>query len=260
MNWHVLDPNPTGKTPVLFLHGLGSNAASWGYQLQALAQAGCRPLAVDLPGFGRTPYDGRGWTFPRMASLLEAWMQTQQLSRVHLVGLSLGGVLAQQFALDFPQRVDKLVLMNTFAVLRPDSLNGWLYFLARFLTVTFIGLEKQAELVAGRIFPDPAQREQYEALVDTISSADPRAYRAAMRALGWYDARRRLPQLTAPTLVMTGAEDTTVSPARQRELAALIPAARQVLIPEAGHGMIVEAPEVCNRHLLDFLECGAASA
>ncbi len=253
MSIHYLDPHPQGKPPVVFLHGLGANAESWSHQLEALAEAGFRPLAVDMPGFGRTPYDGRGWTLQRVAGQLADWLDAMQLQRVHLVGLSLGGAVAEIFALEYPQRVEKLVLMNTFAVLRPDSLGGWLYFLARFLTVTFVGLEKQAELVAGRLFPRPEQREQYEQLVQVIASADPRAYRAAMRALGWFDVRRRLPQLSLPTLVMTGEQDTTVSPARQRELAALIPGARQVFIPNAGHGMIVEAPEACNRALLDFL-------
>ncbi len=253
MDWHFLDPNPDGERPVLFLHGLGADAASWSYQLEALAAAGIRPLAVDLPGFGSTPYDGRGWTLERMAALLAAWLDDQALPQVDLVGLSLGGVVAQEFALTYPQRVRKLVLMNTFAVLRPDSWRTALYFLARFLVVTFVGLEKQAELVAGKIFPAPEQRAQYEALVQTISQADPRAYRAAMRALARHDARQRLGQLPMPTLVMTGAEDTTIHPRHQRLLADSIPGARQVVIPGAGHGMIVEAPQACNRHLLAFL-------
>ncbi len=253
---HYLDPNPRGGAAVILLHGLGANAESWFLQLPALTEAGFRPLALDLPGFGRSPYDGRGWTLPRVAAQVADWMDTLGLEKAHVVGLSMGGVVAQQLTLDYPQRVGRLVLSNTFAVLRPDSLNGWLYFLSRVLAVSLFGLEKQAELVAHRIFPHPEQKEQYELLVKTISSADPRAYRAAMRALGFYDGRRRLPGLAHPTLVITGADDTTVPPTRQRLLAELIPNARQVVVPQAGHAISVDAPEAYNRLLLDFLSEG----
>lgn len=249
---HFLDPNPQGSPAVLLLHGLGANAESWTFQSEALAAAGYRPLPVDVPGFGRSPYDGRGWSFSRMADLLADWLQTRGLTRVHVTGISMGGVLAQQLALSHPQVVDKLVLINTFAVLRPASLDGWLYFLARAFTVTFLGLEQQAHIVAKRIFPLPEQREAYEQLVHTISSADPRAYRAAMRALGLYDSRKRLPTLPHQTLVVTAENDTTVPPQRQRLLVDLIPNARQVTIPQAGHGVIVEKPEAVNKALLDF--------
>jgi 3-oxoadipate enol-lactonase len=91
-------------------------------------------------------------------------------------------------------------------------------------------------------------------LVEVISRADPRAYRKAMLSLSLFDSRKRLGQIKVPTLVVTGAQDTTVAPARQRLLVEGIPGARQVVISEAGHAVTVDQAEVFNRRLVEFLK------
>ncbi len=250
---HFLDPQPEGAPAVLLLHGLGATAESWALQMPALIQAGYRPLAVDVRGFGKTPFPDRRWSPAQVAQDMDALLAALGLESAHVVGISMGGVLAQQFALDFPQRVRRLVLVNTFARLKPGGLGGWLYFLYRFLLVQFISLEKQARLVSRRIFPHPEQEPLRQMLIEQIRQADPRAYRAAMRALGAFDVLDRLPGLSMPVLVVTGEQDTTVPPASQRQMAARIPHARQVVIPNAGHAVIADQAEAFNRELLAFL-------
>ncbi|MEZ0396926.1 MAG: alpha/beta fold hydrolase [Anaerolineales bacterium] len=250
---HVLDPHPDGSPAVLLLHGLGATGASWGLQLPALSEAGFRPLAPDLPGFGASPYDGRGWTIPRVAAQMAALLEERQTGPAHVVGISMGGVIAQRFAFDFPALTRRLVLVNTFAALRPTHWRGWLYFLQRFVVVNTLGLETQARFVARRIFPDPHQESLREVLVESIASADRRAYRRAMLALGLFDSRPWLGRIQAPTLVVTGERDSTVEPLRQRLLADGIPGARQVVVAGAGHALSVERADEFNRILLDFL-------
>ena len=252
-NLHFLDPNPSGSPAVLLLHGLGADGTSWTLQLPALSQAGFRPLAPDAPGFGLSPYDGQGWSIRRITVQMAGLVEELGTGPVHVVGLSMGGVLAQQFALDFPQLTKKLVLASTFAVLRPDTLSGWIYFLRRALVVSVFGLRVQARLVAERVFPEPDRAALRELLINTISNADPRAYRAAMRSLGLFDSRKWLRQLKALTLVVTGVDDSTVSPLRQRSLLDGIPKARQVIIPQAGHAVAVDQAERFNQALLEFL-------
>lgn len=250
---HILDPYPGGHPAVLLLHGLGATGASWTLQLPALAGAGFRPLAPDAPGFGESPYNGRGWNVRRVAAQMAELLEALATGPAHVVGLSMGGVIAQQFARDFPHLTRNLILVSTFAVLRPDSLSGWLYFLRRAIGVILGGPRAQAGLVAGRVFPRPDQSPLREMLLDTIARADRRAYRAAMRSLALFDSRRWLKDIAAPTLVLTGADDTTVSPARQKILAQSISGARQVVIEGAGHALNVEQAEAFNRLLLDFL-------
>lgn len=247
-----LDPAPQAAPAVLLLHGLGADSSSWALQIPALVEAGFRPLAVDAPGFGRSPYDGRGWSFRRAASALARLLDEKGVPSAHVVGLSMGGVLAQQFALDHPTRVERLVLVSTFARLRA-GLSGLWYFLSRAVLVHTVGLPKQAELVARRVFPAPEQDALRAELVRVISQADPRAYRGAMRALGTFNSTPRLKELRAPTLVVTGAADTTVPPHVQRELALSIAGARQVILDGAGHAVSVDAAAEFNRLVVEFL-------
>lgn len=251
---HFLDPHPGGSPAVLLLHGLGANGSMWTLQFDDLIAAGYRSLAPDAPGFGDSPYDGRGWNFRRVAADLAALLRELETGPAHVVGLSMGGVLAQQFALDYPGLVRKLVLVSTFAVLRPRSLSQWLYFLQRLMVVHLAGLEQQSKIVAQRVFPAPEQKSLREMAAAQIARADPRAYRAAMRHLGLFDSRRRLREIRVPTLVISGGHDTTVSPAQQKILAEGIPGARQIVVPEGGHAVAIDQAAAFNRVLLEFLQ------
>lgn len=250
---HFLDPNPSGSPAVLLLHGLGANGAMWTLQFEALIAAGFRPIAPDAPGFGDSPYDGRGWNFRRVAADLAGLLRELETGPAHVVGLSMGGVIAQQFAFDYPALARKLALVSTFSVLRPSSRSQWVYFFQRLVVVHLMGLEQQSRIVARRVFPAPGQLALREMAAAQIARADPRAYRAAMRNLGLFDSRKRLGEIRAPTLVITGAEDTTVSPERQKMLADGIPGARQVVIPNGGHAVAIDQKDAFNRALLNFL-------
>jgi len=250
---HYLDPNPAGHPAVLLLHGLGADATSWTLQLPVLTGARFRPIAPDTPGFGQSPYDGRGWSIRRVAADMASLLEELQTGPAHVVGLSMGGIIAQQLALNYPHLTRRLVLVSTFAVLRPDTLSGWLYFAQRFILVNTLGLAAQARVVAQRVFPGPHYGQLRKILVETISRADPRAYRKAMASLGLFNSMKRLEEIKIPTLVVTGADDTTVIPARQRLLVDGIPAARQVIVPDAGHAVPVEQADRFNGELLAFL-------
>ncbi len=250
---HCLDPHPQGHPAVLLLHGLGADGTSWSLQVPELVQAGFRPLAPDTPGFGLSPYDGKAWSFCRMAAQMAELVRERCADPVHVVGLSMGGVIAQQFALDYPALTCKLVLVSTFSNLRPDNLSGWFYYLRRVAVVSTRGLPAHARIVAERVFPQPDYAPLREMLVATISQADPRAYRRAMFSLGAFDSRRRLGSIQSPTLVITGALDSTVLPARQLRLAAAIPGARHLLVENAGHAVPVDQSEIFNKALLNFL-------
>ena len=112
----------------------------------------------------------------------------------------------------------------------------------------------QARTVAQRSFPNPDQEECRQAFLEQIMQADPSGYRAAMRALAGFNADSYLAGIHCPTLVITSSDDTTVNPDIQMKLAQGIPNARQVLIPNAGHAVIVDQAEKFNEMLLAFLQ------
>jgi len=251
---NFLDPNPTGEPVVLLLHGLGANGSSWTFQFESLMAAGMRPIAPDSPGFGASRYGGHGWNFKRVAAELAEMLEELRIGQVYLVGLSMGGVIAQQFALDYPQLVSKLVLVSTFSKLRPSNWSQWFYFAQRMLVVHSVGLSSQSKIVARRVFPEPDQQALRDMAAEQFASADPRAYRAAMRNLGLFNSSQRLPEIKIPTLVITGANDSTVTPSRQKMLAENISGAKQVIIPGGGHAVAIDQSETFNTILLEFLK------
>lgn len=254
---YYLEYNPGGKASVLLLHGLGATGASWQQQVPELVQSGFHVLAPDTRGFGQSSYPGGSLSVADMASDFAALLEATHTVSAHVVGISMGGAQALQLALDYPQRVNRLVLVNTFARLRPNRLGGWLYFALRFALVHTLGLESQGKAVVKRIFPRPEQEELRQELLTEILQADPHGYRAAMRALGRFNVVGRLGEIRAPTLVITSENDTTVDRQNQRVLAEKIPGARQVVIPDAGHAVSVDQPETFNQVLISFLKNNA---
>lgn len=250
---HYRDENPAGERTLVLLHGLGASGDSWILQFPALAEAGFRCLAPDARGFGQSSYPGGPVSAAVMAHDLCLLLDHLKVEKAAVVGISMGGATALQFGLDYPERVEHLVLTNTFAHLQADQLSQWFYFLLRQLLVHTLGLEAQAKAVAGRVFPHPDQAILRAQLIAQIKQADPRAYRSAMRQLPRFDVRMRLSEIHLPTLVITGADDSTVLPHRQAVLTRGIAGAQRVIIPAAGHAVSVDQPQAFNQALLDFL-------
>lgn len=222
-------------------------------QMPPLGQSGFRPLAVDLRGFGGTPYPGGTISVPIMAADVVRTLDRLEIHRAHVVGISMGGTVALQLALDWPERVARLILVNTFARLQPRHPVVWPYYALRAVMVMTVGVSLQARLVSRRLFPRADQDVLRRALYDQILAANPVAYRRAMLAMARFDVSRRLPEIEHPTLVVTGERDTTVPPETQQALSRAIPDAQHLTISNAGHGVTGEAPARFNRALMDFL-------
>lgn len=237
---------------VLLLHGLGVNSASWQLQIPALAAAGYRVLAPDAPGFGQSTFSGCN-TIASMTDSILRLLDKLQVQLVDIVGISMGGTLALQIALEQPQSVHHLVLVNTFARLKLGNPYLFPYYALRFVLIHVLGLPEQAKIVARRIFPHSGQEILRAELEAQVCQANIHAYRSTMRALVQFNVLKQLPTICKPTLVITGDCDTTVHPDNQRPLVEKIPSARQMIIPGAGHAVSVEKPQLFNQVLLEFL-------
>jgi pimeloyl-ACP methyl ester carboxylesterase len=237
---------------VVLLHGMGSCADDWMLQFPALTEH-TTALAVDLRGHGHTDAPPGPYTISGMAGDVAGLLAGLDIEAAHVVGLSLGGLVAQSLTIDHPERVRSLMLVNTFARLRPQGIRGWIYLLTRVVALLTGGVEQQAEVVAAGVFPHPEQADLRRMATERLKANDPAAYRAAMRAVLRFDSRPDLGHIRIPTLVVAGAEDTTVSLAAKRALAEGIPGARLKVIPGSGHATPLDRPEVFNELLLRFL-------
>ena len=241
----------SGPTVVL-IHGLGSCADDWLLQTPVLA-ASFAVLTLDLRGHGRSGKPPGPYTVAQMGDDVAALMDTLDTGPAHVVGLSLGGLVAQALAAEHPELVRSLVLVNTFARLRPEGLRGWLLFARRGLSLLGGGIEKQAQVIATSMFPRPDQDEIRQLVIERLSSNDPRAYRAAMWAALRFDGRRLAARIRVPTLVIAGDQDTTVSMTAKRELAAGIDGARLEIVAGSGHVTPIDDADEFNRLLVEFL-------
>lgn len=244
--------------PLLFLHGIGGDAACWRPQLAAFSE-GYRALAWNMPGYGSSASLPE-MTFAGLADALLGLLDRLDIARVHLVGHSMGGMVAQEFAATRPDRLRSLVLVATSAAFgRADG--AWQ---REFLASRLGPLEQgrsMANLAAGMVAglvgeaPEPAGITQ---AVSSMSRVPEAAYRAALQCLLTFDRRDALARIEAPTLLLAGERDQTAPAAVMERMAAKIPQARFLVLPRAGHLANLEQPARFNRTLGDFL-AGVAS-
>jgi pimeloyl-ACP methyl ester carboxylesterase len=231
----------TGE-PLLLLHGLGY--ARWGWEpvVDDLAEAN-EVVLLDNRGIGESDAPAGPYTVSDMAGDAVAVLDAAGLERAHVLGTSLGGMIALQVALDHPERVDRLVL----ACATPGGV-GAAPMPERTVRLLAEAQALPAEVALRRFIenafgpgPDPAQIERI--LKHRISTAQAPAAWAAQAAAGAaFDVWDRLPEIRARTLVLTGDQDAVVDPKNSELLAARIPEARLEVFPGCGHLFFWEQP------------------
>jgi pimeloyl-ACP methyl ester carboxylesterase len=238
--------------PAVLLHGLGGNAESWRPQLDAL-RAHRRVVAWEMPGYGRSaPLPEM--TFASVGDALERLLDADGLEAVHLVGHSLGAMVAQEFALARPDRVRSLALLAASGRFGPPGGDWQRRFVADRLapleaghSMADIADDALPRLFAGPV--DPALRELARVSLAAVPEA---TYRAALAMLAGFDALDRLPALTQPALLVAGDRDPMAPLVGMQRLHDALPRARMEVVPGAGHWLGLECPGRLNRLLLDF--------
>ena len=246
--------------PVVFLHGLGASMYAWRKNLAAVAAAGFRVIAFDNRGFGLSdkppgPYDNAAY-----ARLAIALMDSLRVSDAVLVGHSMGGAIAAEVAIEYPQRVRGLVLVGSaglgtrepllFRVARWPVLGSAVVALrgrglaARLLKSTYFDPSKVIEADVDQYYAPVAQPEYGRALLGML-----RQFRFAA-------LEGQLDRIAAPTLVLWGEEDRWVPIGLGRALAAGITRSAFVSVPRAGHSVQEESPEDVNHLVIRFLKDG----
>ncbi|MGC9333308.1 MAG: alpha/beta fold hydrolase [Anaerolineae bacterium] len=235
----VIDAGPRGSdTVLLFVQGAGGHALQWKYQLQHFSPH-YRCLAPDLRGHGRSDKPRTSYTVDEVTADLAAVLDGLDIRQpVVLLAHSAGGLFALSFAARYPERLTKLVLINSAAEL---PLNRWMSLGLRIPSVLLLLVQPFLQR-RGR-FNAPAHI--FKKLVEnTVGS-----WR------GW-DV---LPDITTPTLIIAGQRDWYVRPAMSRRTAYEMPRARMEVIRAAGHHSPLERPAAVNRALERFLEAGLRS-
>ena len=233
-------------TPIVFLHGVGSDKSVWRPQLEHFGKSR-RALAFDYPGYGDSDPAIRGTTRDDYATIVLAAMDELGVHRAHVCGLSLGGVVAIAMNHIATERCASLILADTFAV-HPEGRAIY----ERSLTGSE-NLPAMAEARVDILLAQPAAPRVRREVVETMSRISPAAYCIGAEAVWLADQRDRAGAIRVPTLVLVGDQDLVTPVDLSNELVDLIPDARMRVIEEAGHLSNFERPDDFNRVVEAFL-------
>ena len=239
---------------LLLIMGLAYPAAMWFRLVPALAEH-YRVIRVDNRGAGLTgDVSGAPYTVETMAADCLAVLDAAGVDKAHVVGISMGGLMAQEIALTHPERLRSLCLTATHpgiahAVIDPDAM-------AMLLKRAEMTPAEAAEASVPFNYAPGTSRERIEEdwAVRFPLAATNEGYLAQATGTSQWDGYDRLPGITTPTLVLHGELDRLVPPANGKTLAQRIPGAELAIVPDANHVLMTDQPEQVTKILLDWLD------
>lgn len=263
---YVLEHGPADGEPVVFVHGLFGSTFSWRYNLEAVAEAGYRAIAYDRPGAGLTePRADFDYSVAGQADFLAALLDSLKIDRARFVAHSAGGSVLAEFALRYPERIERQVIVDGAILSGAPPIdigplvafapvNRW----GRLALRTFVTPEAVASGVRG-----------LQADAGFWTTADDAGYGRAVRMQDWEIGflglirdRGRTPQpteaqlrtLAASTLLIWGEADTATPLEQGKRLAEWLPNARLIVYPGVGHQPFEEAADAFNQDVIAFLD------
>lgn len=252
-NIHSIRTGRPNTVPVVLIHALGMDLTYWDHQIEALRK-NHEVVAFDLPGHGGSGGRPEDWKLEALCSMLKDTISKTGASSAHLVGLSVGSMIAQAFALAEPTIVESLTLMGSASTFTPEARD----FLRGLGKLTLDG--GMEAIVASSMpywFADATKEQRPDILDRTAKTL--RQNNTAFQAAAWemiadYSVDFEVNPIDCPTLILVGEQDGNTPPQASEILAKLIPRSELHVVPGAGHMLPFEAPEVVNEHLLAFLQ------
>lgn len=241
--------NPQG-IPLIFLHALGTDLRIWDDVIVELSNR-FRLFRYDLRGHGLSDAPHGPYSHAENALDLLGLLETIESDRVVLIGISVGGQIAIEFALAHPHHVRALVLSDTALKIGTDE-----FWNDRIQNVREHGLPFMADKIVSRWFAPSFVQQQpsaYHGYLNMLSHTSAEGYIGMCEALREADFTNRVAALAVPTLVMTGVSDVSAPPTAARALADAIPNAQVLVIDGAGHMTCIEQPSVMAQHIQQFL-------
>jgi pimeloyl-ACP methyl ester carboxylesterase len=255
--------------PIVFVHGLGGQWQNWLENIPRAAQER-RVIALDLPGFGLTPMPRDKITIPGYGRCVDALCDRLSLGRVDMVGNSMGGYVAAEVAIQFPERIDQLILVSAAGITSANIAQRPILTMGRVATAMvaygaarhrqIASRPKSRHLALALVARYPSRLKADLAYEGFFKGAGKPGFDDALRASLEYDFRDRLPEIRQPTLIAWGEKDSIIPVSDAHEFERLIPDSRKLVMRDTGHIPMAERPRTFNDVMMDFLaETGPAS-
>jgi 3-oxoadipate enol-lactonase len=238
--------------PVVLVHAIGCDHRMWDALEKALAPR-FRVIRVDVRGHGASPVPERPYALDELADDVLAVLDRLDIARAHWVGLSMGGMIGQAFAIEHGERLGRLALANTTSSYGPEGRKMWE---ARAKAVEEGGMAAIKDMAMNRYFSEEfhaTHPEVVEAVAERFLATPPRGYIGCCDAIAELDFSADLRRIHARTLVIAGERDAGTPPAMSQAIAARIPGAKFAVIAGAAHLSAVEKPGEFDALVRDFL-------
>src|ERR1700759_1372233 len=249
-----------GKTPLVFLHGIGGAARAWRGQIAAFGDR-YRAVAWDMPGYGGSaPLPSVG--IATLADALQDFLQAIGGPRPILVGHSIGGMIVQQWLTRYPRDAAAVVLAQTSPAFGKAEGDWQKQFIEARLGPLDRGetMKSLAPTLVKELVGDDPDAAGMEFARDCMGSVPEASYRAMMLALLGFDQRKALADIVVPTLVLSGSKDKNAPAPMMAKMATYIPCSTYVELEGAGHLVNLERPKAFDAALDQFLKTVEATA
>lgn len=235
---------------LLLIHGLGGSLQVWDADVPVFARHH-RVTRFDVRGHGESDKPPGPYSITRFAHDVVAICDAAGIESTHVLGISMGGVIAQRVAFDAPRRLRSLILMSTSSEVGPRAVTAWQRLADR---VERFGFDAQTA-DASRAFA-PAFAKQHPDVVAALArrnaANDPHGYAAAVRAVSDYNWTADLHRVRVPVLILQGLDDQLTPPGGSVKMSRVLPCARLVMVDDAGHNLAIEQPAVFQSSVLAF--------
>lgn len=251
---YQIDGQATGKGTIVLINGLADDLLSWGFQVPALVDAGYRVLRFDNRGIGQTDKPAGPYSSKLLADDAKALVSSLGITGFHLMGVSMGGMIAEEYALAYGSDLESLTLACTYG--KADAFCQTMFAmwadLAKAISVSFLMRDVTLWAFTGPFFEErPADAAEFAAAMASLDMPL-EAYLAQLAVIQAHDALGRAGQIKVPTLVLAGEEDILIPVRLSRQLQAAIPGAQWKTVP-GGHACLWESPDPFNKAFLDFV-------
>lgn len=241
--------------PLLLLHGLGSSTLDWEHQVAAF-KPHFRVIALDARGSGRShdvDHPAGPFSVKQFAADAAAVLDKLGASPAHVAGLSMGGMIAFQLAVDSPGSVRTLSIINSGPRLVPRGFKEHYGMAVRKFVSRFFGPEAWGRILAPKLFPRPDQEAMRKQFIQRMALNDKKAYWASLKALVGWSVLDRIDTIDAPTLIVHADQDYTALPVKEAYTRRMRNA-HIVVVKDARHTLPIEDPEKLFPVLFDFLK------
>jgi 3-oxoadipate enol-lactonase len=238
--------------PVLLIHGLGSSSRDWELQIEPFSK-NYQVITYDVRGHGKSGKPSGPYSIPLFAQDAIELIKKLEIAPVHVVGISMGGMIGFQLTVDAPELVKSLVVVNSGPEMVVKMVKDRFQVLQRRLIVRIFGMRKMGEVLSERLFPKAEHEDIRKMFVERWAENDPRAYRESFKAIVGWTVMDQLERIDCPVLVVAADEDYTPVEAKAGFVRKL-PRGEMVVIEDSRHATPVEKPDVFNQVILAFLE------